>query len=229
MTTAPISSGRDAKHSPISRMMPSLSALRLAGRFRPTVRTRSTLSICSSPEAPAPAVSAIPCVICVLVRIVMLYNEFGRSQGGLGVRGGRMLFYRLCRPGEGQAKAGTTAEVVALPEFREPPLSHHLMHVDHDAVGMPRGGADENVLHQPAIFLVPRLESRHGAEIDQLGINRLAALELLQELDRAEAHALVLDIDDGAVVGLEGVFGLEVNQLVGADGLEVSAEGQHLA
>src|SRR5437588_10709073 len=79
-TTAPISSGREAKHAPISRMMPSLSALRLAGRFRPTVKTRSTRSILNSPEAPASAVSAFPCVICVLVRIVMLYNEFWGSQ-----------------------------------------------------------------------------------------------------------------------------------------------------
>src|SRR5438477_652937 len=146
MTTAPISSGRDAKHSPISRMMPSFSALRLAGRFRPTVRTRSARSILSSPEPPASAVSAFPCVICVLVRIVMLYNEFG-----------------------------------------------------------------------------------HGAEIDQFWINRLAALELLQQLDRTEAHALVLDIDGRTVVGLEGVSGFEIDQLVRADGLEVGTERQHLA
>ena len=34
----------------------------------------------------------------------------------------------------------------------------------------------------------------------------------------------VLDIDHRAVVGLEGIFGLEVDQLVGADDLEVGAE-----
>ena len=53
MTTAPMSSGRVAKQSPISRMMPSLSALRLAGRFRPTVRTAPSCSILSSPDWPA--------------------------------------------------------------------------------------------------------------------------------------------------------------------------------
>src|SRR5262245_20435586 len=56
--------------------------------------------------------------------------------------------------------------------------SHHLMHVDHHAVGMACGRADKDVLHQPAVFLMPRLELRHGAEVDQLGIDRLAALEL---------------------------------------------------
>src|SRR3954447_10377563 len=93
MTTAPVCSGRDAKHSPISRMMPSLSALRLAGRFRPTVKTAPTFSIVRSELVPAAAASAFPCVICVLVRIAMLYYEFGRSQYGTRLR------YSGCRPG----------------------------------------------------------------------------------------------------------------------------------
>ena len=78
-------------------------------------------------------------------------------------------------------------------------------------------------------FSCAGLEFRHGAEIDQFGIDRLAALQLLQQLDRAEADALVLDIDDRAVVGLEGVFGFELDQLVGPDDLEVGAERQDLA
>ena len=92
------------------------------------------------------------------------------------------------------------------------------MHVDHDAVGVAGGGGYENVLHQPAVFFSGTgLEFRHGAEIDQLGIDRLAAFEFLQQLDRPKTDALVLDIDDRTVVGLESVFGLELDQLVGPD------------
>src|SRR3954451_8040216 len=76
----------------------------------------------------------------------------------------------------------------------------HLVHVDHNPVGMTRGGADEDVLHQPAIFVVPGLEFRDGAEIDQFRIARLAALQLLQQLDRPETEALVFDINDRADV-----------------------------
>src|SRR6185437_2260201 len=107
-------------------------------------------------------------------------------------------------------------------------LQHH-MHVDHHAVGVTRSGGDENVLHQPAVFCSTGFEFRRGAEIDQFWIHRLAAFELLQQLDRPEADAPVLDIDHRAVVGLEGVFRFEIDQLVGADDLEVGAERQHLA
>src|SRR5262245_28907472 len=78
---------------------------------------------------------------------------------------------------------------------------HHLMHIDDDAIRVAGGRGHEDVLHQPAIFFGTGLEFRHGAEVDQLGIDRLAALELLQQLHRPEADALVLDIDDRAVVG----------------------------
>src|SRR5438552_8008390 len=110
-----------------------------------------------------------------------------------------------------------------------PDNSQHLMHVDNHAVGVAGGGADEQVFHQPAVFGGPGLEPWHGAEIDQFGIDRFAAFQLLQQVDRAEAQALVLDIDDGAIVGLEGVFGLELDQLVGPDDLEVGTEGADLA
>ncbi len=59
-------------------------------------------------------------------------------------------------------------------------LTQHLMHVDDDAGGVAGGGGDEDVLHQPAVFCGTRLEFRDGAEIDQLWIDRLAALEFLQ-------------------------------------------------
>src|SRR6476660_2301031 len=108
-------------------------------------------------------------------------------------------------------------------------LSQHLMHVDHDAVGMARAGSDEQIFYQPAVFFRTRFEFRHGAKIDQLWIDRLAALQSLQQLDRAEADDLVFDIDHGAVVGLEGVSGLELDQFVGPDDLEISTEGKHLA
>src|SRR5262245_42907547 len=107
--------------------------------------------------------------------------------------------------------------------------SQNLMHVDDNTVRMTGGGGDEDVLHQPAVFFGAGLEFRHGAEVDQLGIDRLAALELLQQLDRPKADALVLDIDHRAVVGLEGILRFEVDQFVGTDNLEVRAERQHLA
>ena len=78
-------------------------------------------------------------------------------------------------------------------------------------------------------FSLPGLEFRHRAEIDQFRVDRLAALQLLQQFDRAEAKALVLDIDHRAVVGLEGIFRLEFDQLVGPDDLEVGAERADLA
>src|ERR1700733_8776305 len=103
------------------------------------------------------------------------------------------------------------------------------MHVEHDAVGMARGRSDKQMFHQPAVLRGAGLESRHGAKIDQLGIDRLAALEPLHEFDGAEADALVLDIDHGAVVGLERVFGFEFDQFVGADDLKIGAESTDLA
>src|SRR5665213_3668361 len=105
----------------------------------------------------------------------------------------------------------------------------HLMHVNHDAVGVARGGGDEQALHQPAVFFATGLKPRRGAEIDQFGIDRLAALQPLQQLNGAETDAPVLDIDHRAVVGLEGVFRLELDQLVGPDDLEVGAERADLA
>src|SRR5205085_8206158 len=65
--------------------------------------------------------------------------------------------------------------------------------------------------------------------IDQVRVHRLAAFQLLQQVERAEAKTLVLDIDHRAVVGLEGVFRLELDQLVGPDDLEVGAERADLA
>src|SRR4051812_30903749 len=94
---------------------------------------------------------------------------------------------------------------------------------------MTRRGADEDVFHQPAVFRGTCLEFRHGAEIDQTGIDRLTALQLLQQLERPETDALVFDINDRAVVGLEGVFCLKLDQLVGADNLEIGAERTNLA
>src|SRR5882762_6520710 len=103
------------------------------------------------------------------------------------------------------------------------------MHVDNDAVGVAGGGGDEEVFHQPAIIGMAGLEFRHGAEIDQFGIDRLAAFQFLQQIHGPEADAFVLDIDGGAVVSLERIFGFQFDQLVGPDDLEVRAEGQHLA
>ena len=54
------------------------------------------------------------------------------------------------------------------------------MHVDDDAVGVAGGGADEQVFHQPAVLFTSGLEPRHGAELDQFRVDRLAALEPLQ-------------------------------------------------
>src|SRR5260363_93745 len=89
---------------------------------------------------------------------------------------------------------------------------------------MPRSGADKDVLHQPAILVVAGLEAWLGPEVDQLGIDGLAALELLQQIDRSEANAAVLDIDGRAIIRFQGVFRLQVDQLVGADDLEVGAQ-----
>src|SRR5262249_35929051 len=76
-----MSSGRCAKHSPIARMMPSLSALRLAGRLRPTVSTLPAVSTLSRSDEVAAAVSeAFPIDYYVLSRIVIYYNYLDRSQ-----------------------------------------------------------------------------------------------------------------------------------------------------
>src|SRR2546429_1748655 len=83
MTTAPTPSGRLEKQSWIARMMPSFSALRLAGRLRPTVSTAPVCTILSRSDRPAAAVEAFPMgVYYFLCRIVIFYNDFGRSQGG---------------------------------------------------------------------------------------------------------------------------------------------------
>jgi len=78
-------------------------------------------------------------------------------------------------------------------------------------------------------FSGTRLKLRHRAEIDQLGIDRLATLQPLQQFDGSETNTLVLDIDHRAVVGLERVFRFQFDQLVGPDDLEVRAERADLA
>ena len=55
------------------------------------------------------------------------------------------------------------------------------MHVDLDAVGMPRADADEQVFHQPAVFCGTGLEFRHRAEIDQRGIDDLALRDAVEQ------------------------------------------------
>src|ERR1700744_6758354 len=111
ITTAPIPSGRLAKQSWIARMMPSFSALRLAGRLRPTVNTAPDISTLSSAARSAVAAAAAFPIDCVPCRIVMFYNYWRGSQSTL-----RHL------PLEGL-------------QGRAKPLQH-LMHVDHDAVGV---------------------------------------------------------------------------------------------
>src|SRR6185437_5667740 len=80
ITTAPISSGRFAKQSWIARMMPSFSALRLAGRLRPTVSTAPDVSILSGAARSAVTAAAAFPIYCVLRRIVILYNHWWGSQ-----------------------------------------------------------------------------------------------------------------------------------------------------
>jgi len=64
--------GRFAKQSPIARMMPSLSALRLAGRLRPTVITLPVISTFKQFRlSRGAAASAFPMRFYVLDRIVM--------------------------------------------------------------------------------------------------------------------------------------------------------------
>src|SRR3978361_1902955 len=107
--------------------------------------------------------------------------------------------------------------------------SQHLMHVDDDAIGVARSGSDEQVFHQPAVFLAAGLEPRYGAEVVQGRSERLAGLQPLQQFDRSEADTLVLDINHGAIVGLKGVFGFQLYQFIGPDYLKVSAEWADLA
>jgi hypothetical protein len=95
------------------------------------------------------------------------------------------------------------------------------MHVDLDAVGVPRADADEQVLHQPAVFRGSGFEFRHRAKIDQAGINDLTSGDPIQQLLRAESDADILDIDDGAVVHLEGIFRLDFGKAVRANGLKI--------
>src|ERR1700689_4951297 len=103
------------------------------------------------------------------------------------------------------------------------------MHVDHDAVGVARGGRDEQALHQPAIFYGSGFEPRHGAKINQRGIDRLAAVELLHQLDRAAADTAVFDIDHRAVVALDCVFRFKIDRRVRTDDLKIRAKGKDFA
>src|SRR5258705_4990447 len=82
MTTAPTPSGRLEKQSWIARMMPSFSALRLAGRLRPTVSTAPDCSILSNPDWAAGAAAFPIGFYCFLSRIVIFYNYWRESQEG---------------------------------------------------------------------------------------------------------------------------------------------------
>src|SRR4051812_1851815 len=107
--------------------------------------------------------------------------------------------------------------------------SHHLMHVQLHAVWMPRADADEQVLHQPMVLFTAGFEFRHRAEIDQRGIDDLAARDAVQCFLRPEADADVLDVDDGAVVHLKRVFRFQFGKTVGSDDLEIRAAGKDRA
>ncbi len=78
-------------------------------------------------------------------------------------------------------------------------------------------------LHQPAIGRGAGLEPGHRAEIDQAGVHRLAAPDLVEGFFRSEAQADIFDIDDGAIVHLDGVFRLEFGQAVGTNHLVIRA------
>src|SRR6202047_5450790 len=103
------------------------------------------------------------------------------------------------------------------------------MHVDLDAVGMPCADADEQVLHQPAIFIVAGFEFRHRAEIDLRGIDGFALGDPVQNSLWPEADAGILDVDDRAVVQLKSVFCFELGKAVRANDLEVRADGKDRA
>src|SRR5581483_2286743 len=137
----------------------------------------------------------------------MVYNDFGGSQYASSLSSRR-------RPGR-RAERGCS--------------SQYLMHVDHHALGVAGDGGDEEVLHQPGVLRSSRLEFRRGAAIDEFRVDRLVALEPLQQLRRPEADALVLDIDDCAIVGLKRIFRLQLDQLIGPDDLEVRTERADLA
>ena len=102
-----------------------------------------------------------------------------------------------------------------------PHFSQHLMDVDHDPVGMPRGRADKQVFHQPAVFFDTGFKFGGGAEINQLGVDRLALLQPLQQFDRSKTNSPILDIDYRAVVGFEGISRFQVDELVGPDDLKI--------
>src|SRR5258706_8365820 len=101
--------------------------------------------------------------------------------------------------------------------------SQHLMHVDHDAVGMPRADADEQVFHQPAVLFGSGFEFRHRAKIDQRGIDSLAFGDPVQQFLRTEPDADILDVDNRAVVHLKSVFRFQFGKAVRADDLEIRA------
>src|SRR5258708_36614326 len=86
-------------------IMPSFSALRLAGRLRPTVITAPDISTLSSAEGSAFAAgAAFPMSNYVLCRIVIYYNEFTRSQqGAIRTPPGQIINFcrKTCRTGSG--------------------------------------------------------------------------------------------------------------------------------
>src|ERR1700733_86594 len=106
--------------------------------------------------------------------------------------------------------------------------SQHLMHVDHDTIGVTGGGCHEQALHQPAIFWCSGFEPRHGAQIDQRRIDGFATVEPLHEFGRPPADASVLDIDHRAIVGFNGVFRLELDRGIRPHDLEIRSKGADL-
>src|SRR5438445_4320360 len=98
------------------------------------------------------------------------------------------------------------------------------MHVDLDAIRTPCAHADEQVFHQPAIFLTTGFEFRHRAEIDQSGIDDLALGDPIQQILRTEPDTNVLDIDDRAIVHLKGVFCLQFGKAIRTNDLEIRTD-----
>lgn len=108
------------------------------------------------------------------------------------------------------------------------PLCHFIDRND-DLAPMSLTGSNSDELIQPCIFLCTGLENRGGSEVVFFWIDIFPFGQAVHDFFRSSADSPIKNIDQGTIMGLQGVSRLQFRSTVGPYDLPVCASSQHLA
>src|ERR1700689_651062 len=107
--------------------------------------------------------------------------------------------------------------------------SQHPIKIEFYAGWLAFAAADDDALGDPALARVAGFEEGGAAEVIAAGLDHPAGSERRHHVGRTVAQRKVTNIDQRAVVGLQGVARLELGHAVAAQDLPIGAARQHLA